>query len=276
MTGRPLFLLGVGAQKAGTTWLQRYVTGDRSVALPAMKEFHVWNEVYMTDGPASVVLDGSNTEEREKLRRRMIDLPSAYFDYFSDLLRTTGKSLSCDITPAYSGLPPEAFSSIRAGFAERGMDVRGIFLIRDPVERCWSAVRMYRRKGQALPDIGAFPESVDEAVLAYCSTRHARNRGSYEQTVDALEHSLGAENVHVALYETMFEPEQLAALSAFAGVELRAEQAERRYNEGRAAGALGTEARRAVARAYRQTLEYCARRFPETREWWPSYAQLSE
>ncbi len=37
------FILGVGAQKAGSTWLFRYLNKLPGAIRPFYKEFHIWN-----------------------------------------------------------------------------------------------------------------------------------------------------------------------------------------------------------------------------------------
>lgn len=269
--GEKTFLLGVGAQKAGTTWLHRYITQDRAVAIGAMKEFHVWSDLQSAPRDRIQEVEGDHTGEKERLRRRMLQAPDFYFDYFADLLSAPGKTLSADITPAYAALPAEAYRVIRTGFEKRGIAVRAIFLMRDPVERCWSAVRMYRRKKLGIPGLDISGD-LERSLVDYCRTPHAQGRGRYDKTIEALESAFDGKDIHYGLYETLFEPESLARLSAFLDIPPSTGFAHTRYNESPKEASISSEARSVVAGAFREALQYCGQRFPESRSLWPSYS----
>ena len=69
-----------------------------------------------------------------------------YFIYFSMVLKNGGIAL--DITPSYAGLSAHRFNFINTKFIERGVQVKCIFIMRDPVKRCISAFNMNRNKSQ--------------------------------------------------------------------------------------------------------------------------------
>ena len=43
---KPVFVLGLGAQKAGTSWLHRTLSKNDNVNLGFEKEYHVWDYVF--------------------------------------------------------------------------------------------------------------------------------------------------------------------------------------------------------------------------------------
>lgn len=158
------FLLGVGAQKAGTTWLHDYLSHSPQADLGFTKEYHVFD---------SLTLPGSTKFRKLITRQAIKDLedphsigtprPSVtraaflydqeiYFDYFAGLLKRDGIRLTGDITPSYSGLSEETLLRIRDGFAARGIAVKPVFLMRDPVDRLQSMVRMGFRERKITPD----------------------------------------------------------------------------------------------------------------------------
>jgi len=47
----------------------------------------------------------------------------------------------------------KVFKSIQDGFERRGVTLKVIFLMRDPIQRCWSAVRMRRRNARAAGNV---------------------------------------------------------------------------------------------------------------------------
>lgn len=266
----PTFVLGLGAQKAGTTWLHRYLGGAGEFAAGPMKEYHVWNAIYRIDGADVPTLEGSDTAAREALRQRMIAAPDAYFDHFAELLEQNGKTIAADITPAYSALPPEALERICSGFQARGIAVKAVFLIRDPVERCWSAARMYRRKQLSVAGLSpALGEA--EFVRAYAASAHSQNRGRYEATIRHVERAFASGDCFFGIYEELFERASVNALSAFLGVRPRPEAAGTAHNVSPKHSELPLDVQREVATAYAETLAVCAERFPRTCALWRSY-----
>lgn len=235
-----------------------------------MKEYHVWDAVYRTDGADASVLEGRDTSEREALRAALIADPQRYFRHFAALLDQPATRLTADITPAYSALPADAFDRIREGFGRAGVAVKVVFLIRDPVERCWSAVRMYRRKQATIA--GLNPELGEtEYLLRYATTGHAQRRGRYDRTIATLERVFGPESVFVGIYERLFDRAVLQSLSDFLCVAPRAEAADDFYNVSPKAADLPSAVRCEVAGAYADTLGFCRDRFPQTLDLWRSY-----
>ncbi len=268
------FVLGLGAQKAGTTWLHRYLAEAPEFARGAMKEYHVWDCIYGTDAGDPIALEGADTGEREALRRKLVESPELYFEHFAALVEQPGKGIAADITPAYSALPAEALARICDGFRRRGINVKLIFLMRDPVERCWSAARMYRRKDLRVAGMDpGVPE--DDYVRAYAASEHAQRRGRYERTVAAIETAAPASSVFYGFYESLFDPDNLSALSQFIGIDTRPDLAVREFNVSPKRDLLEREVRTAIAGAYRETLDFCAKRFPRTLDLWESYSLVS-
>jgi hypothetical protein len=269
---RGTFLLGLGAQKAGTTWLHRYLLRSDAFRPGAMKEYHVWNAIYGTDEGGAPAIEGEDTRLREELRSAMISTPDRYFDHFAQRLESLA-GLTADLTPAYAALPEQALARNKSGFETRDIAFRALFLMRDPVERCWSAARMYRRKGIAVAGLDtAMPEA--DFLLLYCRTAHAQNRSRYDATINALERVLTPDQTFVGIYEEMFEPSLLKQLSQFLGVDYRQDVSRQQFNASPKTSELQLDVATEVARAFADTLAFCRDRFPRTQALWPSYALL--
>jgi len=104
-----LHFLGIGAQKAGTTWLHRSLQLHPRLGFSAKKEVHFWDQQ----------------------RDRGI---AWYREQFSE----DDDRLHGDITPAYSILEPEVIREIRQEFPA----LRLIYILRNPIERAWSHAKM--------------------------------------------------------------------------------------------------------------------------------------
>lgn len=46
MSQKKIFILGIGAQKAGTTWLYQYIKNSPKANLGQLKEYHFWNMIF--------------------------------------------------------------------------------------------------------------------------------------------------------------------------------------------------------------------------------------
>jgi hypothetical protein len=144
--------LGIGAQKAGTSWLHRNLRCHPALFLPQQKELHYWD-----------------TGFHRSLR------------FYAGKFAAAGDRVKGEITPAYSTIPAE-----RVRVIHRLMpDLRLIFLMRNPVDRAWSHalmqfVKQQRRRIEEVPP---------DEVYAHFRSLESRLRGDYLRT---LENWLGA------------------------------------------------------------------------------------
>lgn len=136
--------LGIGAQKAGTTWLHANLAVHPEIFLPEAKELH-WLDWNWHRGP------------------------HAYASWFAG----AGPRLAGEITPAYAIAPPERIRSIVALVPE----VRVVHLLRDPVERAWSqAVMNLERYGGG---IGS-----ESALLGHLASEPVISRSLHTAAID--------------------------------------------------------------------------------------------
>jgi hypothetical protein len=269
------FLLGVGAMKAGTTWLHDYLAASPQCEPGVRKEYHVFDSLDLPKEPyllhrvvekarasLDVVARGRSTDPTFLVQAAMIADEQLYFDYFTALLlRSPETRLSLDITPAYALLSPERLASVRSGFERRGVRAVAAFLMRDPVERIWSQVRMQKRRR---PETN--PGTAEELVAQRYAEPSYAERTRYEQTVPNLDRAFG-ELTHYAFYEELFDPSlaasRLAALCDFVGIDHREPDLDARFNVSPRSAGLPEETARAVAEHYRPTYEFVASRFPD-------------
>ena len=272
--GKGTFLLGVGAQKAGTSWLHAYLHGRDDADFGFLKEYHVhdartveslnpfrslarqrglrrtWGELQLWARP------------RTRRRWGFIQHPERYFDYFEGLLARPGIRLTGDITPSYACLEADTFAAIHQALEERGIRLRVVFLLRDPLERIISSVRMNRRK-KGLSDTAEEVEALRHA--AQRRPRGMENRSDYRRTLENLDRALPPEAVHVGFYETLFNPEGIAEICDHLEVPPTPAPFTTRVNAGSSAGLddLPTDALADLGRWQRETYRYCLERFAE-------------
>lgn len=200
--------LCIGAQKAGTTWLDRMLRQHPGVFLPPMKEVHFYDFLYIPEHRGWIRKSFDKHAEAQTrgrgLGRIMAGRPDfgAYFQRLATLPRRQDAWYEAvfdhpsaegrcrgEITPAYSILPPEGIAHVRA----TNPAMRLILIVRDPVDRALSHLRMAanrrNRPGIDLAWLEAEAPDLLEAALS---------RSAYRE--------------NIARWEAVFPPEQLLCL----------------------------------------------------------------
>lgn len=195
------FVLGVGAQKCGTSWLHGYLSNNINANFGALKEYHIWDALYVQECHNFVA------HKDDGLRFRLQNEKGAYEKYFSSLI-CNGINLTGDITPSYSGLSADCFSLIRDKIESSGFDLKVVFLMRDPFERCWSAVRMDRLNTKKILDMS----ELDQLEAAY-KTKNFIIRTAYNLTIEALEAAFSLDQIYYGIYEELFNDQKIEELS---------------------------------------------------------------
>ena len=149
-TSGPDFL-GIGAQKAGTTWLYQHLAAHPQITFPAGKEVHYWD-----------LLESGRRSE-----------PSTW--YLEQFTRPARPDVRMgDITPAYAVLQPETVARIAALLPR----LKLIFILRNPMERAWSAALMALDKASM-----TLEEASDAWFLEVLRSHGSRLRSNYLRTL---------------------------------------------------------------------------------------------
>jgi hypothetical protein len=254
------FLLGVGAQKAGTSWLHQQLNQRNDAHFGFLKEYHIHDALHV-DAFANYGRGRRWTFGPRSLRRRWLMGDTArYYNYFQTILQRPGIALTGDITPSYAALPASALRSIREEFDQRGIRVCPVFLMRDPIERLISKQRMKCRKsGQrdAATEVAALRK------LASQSPRSAELRGNYAQTLTQLDEAFGLGHCFIAFYETLFTPETYGALCRALRIAYREPNWDEQVNRSRTTTIVPDDVLDALGRWQAGTYAAVAQRFPE-------------
>lgn len=269
MKDQKTFFLGLGAQKAGTTWLVNYLSHSGRVATNIVKEYHVWDALHI-QGHAHMIVsrEESGASPINKLRYFLQQSPENYFNYFIYMMEQQARSMTCDITPNYAGLNRTVLQAIADGFLGKGVSTKAIFLMRDPVERCWSAARQKSKIKTGRSSV------TQEELLEHASLPGAVMRTRYDVTIGEMEAAFDASAVYIGLYEEMFETENLLKLSEFCGVPPKPGFAKEKINATPAPDALSEETYRQIANRYREVYHFVADRYPRAKELWKGFAYL--
>lgn len=272
------FLLGVGAHKGGTTWLHDYLKGRPDTDMGFLKEYHVFDALFIDEAVIrrkflqqriKDIVSPTRWPRLDQLRLlRFLGNPEHYFDYFQRLCRDPRVKLTGDITPSYSGLPIEAFGYIKQQLEQRGFDVKVLLLMRDPVERCLSATRMWMRHSR----IERTAESEAARLAVFHQLPGYRLRTRYDLTIANLEAVFRPEQIFYGFYEELFDQASVRALCRFLGLPYLEPDLAKRVNESRTDHVLPDALRAEVAQAYAMVYRAVGERFGQARvaALWPN------
>ena len=232
------FLLGVGAQKAGTSWLHDQLHRRRDADFGFLKEYHVFDALELEHFSSFRPQNPSPLQWRTWRRARMIRRPERYFSYFASRLKPSHIRLTGDITPSYAGLSAKSFQQIRSAFTQRGVTTRAVFIMRDPVERFLSQQRMQlRKRGSLTPEQEI--EHLDKASIKL--HKRVSPRSDYAATLDALRAGLAQSEVFIGLYETLFTPAAHRDLCRYLGIPEQIPDLNHRINASQATTSVEPE-----------------------------------
>lgn len=158
--------LGIGAQKAGTTWLHRMLSQHPDLWLPPIKEIHYFDRAHSknhlsANGQASNltrarseavarakywVTQSKLAPEKMSERLRCLDIVGASLltdEWYASIFEFAPRQAICgEITPEYALVNDAAI----AHMLRLKPELKFVFIMRDPVDRCWSALRMEDRR----------------------------------------------------------------------------------------------------------------------------------
>lgn len=172
--------LCIGAQKAGTSWLAQMLGQHPQIWIPPFKEVQYFNHLFMPAHRQWIGWHYRNKQQeiRERHVRRDVPLPPELDAYLGAI--TSGRMFhnqwykrifapapqhahAMDFTPEYSTLPDEGVDYV-ASFLRKA---KVIYLIRDPVDRAISQLRMnLRREGRSPATTADWLAEIANPVLA--------------------------------------------------------------------------------------------------------------
>jgi hypothetical protein len=222
----PTILFGVGATKAGTSWLWDWLRGHPQAHVSGIKELHWFDAV------AAGRLDASARDLRRQIAEaegrgaapaRLADLrawlavvergdQAGYVDY---LTQGAGDArLVADVTPAYALLPEGTLRHMGA----LTPDVRFLYVLRDPVDRLWSHVRMIARRRTREGDVT--PERCRRILMRTLRGEEPEIavRSDYAGALARLTAAVAPARLMLQVFEEMFAQGAMDRIAAFLGL----------------------------------------------------------
>jgi hypothetical protein len=177
----------IGAQKAGTTWLHKMLGQHPDIWLPPVKEVHYFNRVHLAkpvnpvSGPSA--LDAARAEVVRRTIQWTLNSQLAVAEkndkilclnvigearltdeWYGNIFSMAPATSRCgEITPEYALLQDDGIEHI---FRLRP-EIKIIFILRDPIDRGWSHLRMDEQKGLLTPKTMLRRISRSAGFLAY-------------------------------------------------------------------------------------------------------------
>ena len=242
------FLLGVGGQKCGTTWLYRQLMQQPWFAPGDRKEYRLFE-------------------------RSSPSLEDYAFHFRHCLQIRPGTSVCADITPAYALLETAELSKIQHALEQEHFRVRALFVVRDPLERLWSQVRMHRIKGNVK---GHAPYQSDtEGIRDMLHRAGAEGRTRYHYTVKRLQQVFTPVDLHITIYEQMFQPLFAEELEQWLGLPIEALHPQERINSSPKQSVLSEDIQVEVVNHFADVYTWAEGHFgPGIRQLWGGYRLL--
>jgi Sulfotransferase family len=268
------YVFCLGATKAGTSWLQDQLAAHPDCRMRTIKEYHYFTKTKPADFDAAIA---ANAREMARLtaknaarafdqgawaRQNIADLqaydavlarglPDAAA--FAALLQGgAGQGhVMGDFTPAYALMSEPKLKDL-AAFAP---DTRAIYLIRDPVARLWSHIRMVAASAAwALLDRIMHGDRTGECGAI-------TQRGDYAAVLPKLKRAFDPSRLLVMFYEDMLTQPGFARICAFLGIAARPADLNRKVHAGKPLTLTAAD-RLAAARFLRPQYEFVAQMFP--------------
>ena len=247
----PTLLYGVGATKAGTSWLYRYLHDHDACKMPAVKEAHYWDTfdpqkrdkqiaAYTLRLSELTALQQHALTENRSWQVRNMDRRIACMRELLEVLRgdrdedlayvawlmrgAEGAKLVGDITPNYATLSEERLGEMAALTPTS----KFLFLLRDPIDRLWSHVRMQARRFRQDGEVYAKKaNNILWRVVNAGAEAHIMERGDYPAIVSKLRRVVPDGRLMVSFIEELVTPEGLRRLCTFLGIPFQSGDAVR-------------------------------------------------
>lgn len=265
----PDFLV-IGAQRAGTTWLHRVLSQHPALWVAPVKELHYFDK---SDTPRTVM----DPKERQRVGLSGLKSLDPWYvrywfgarsdDWYARLFRRaqTKGFIAGEVTPAYATLDESVFRRIH----RMNGNIKLVFVMRDPVDRVWSAVSNAYKKGKGR----ARGTLTNRQVRSWMREPGRASRSAYLDTIERIEGIFPKRQIHYCFFDDLRDrPEQFSRdIFSFLGVDPdQAEQIELPEAINTAAGDKTVPDIFALdmAKEYLPMVEALSQRFGEVPERW--------
>jgi hypothetical protein len=227
--------VGIGAQKAGTTWLYRNLQAHPEVWMPPIKELHYFDEKVELEGGFLSRLRGDRPADKrwrrqirtrlrhpfERLSRQDLAWDLAYFfkppgdAWYASLFEQGRGKTTGELSPDYAILGKEGVARVHGLMPEAKI----VFMMRNPIERPWSVANMgLRIRGKTAEDVTV------KGFLRQAKNKRVRRMTDYLRTLDTWGSFFREDQIFVGFLEDVhfFPEETFRSLCLFLGIDASA------------------------------------------------------
>lgn len=261
-----MFLLGVGAQKSGTTWLYAQLAKHPEVSFGWKKELSFWGSLW-----DKKLADRKPKRLRNRLRDKFYHFPNGKRiphyplftswlarEYFDELKRIVaeGTRVVSDVTPHYAAISAKGFDTIKKLSVKNGFTLRVLFIMRDPVERVISGV-MHSNRRLKNPTNEELVDLVSQTYQSY--PVEARTR--YDKTIQNLESVFSPSDTHYVFFEELFTTETMNGIEKWLNISPIPADFDERIGPGTHKVSIPQELRKDIRNHYQPVYEFCEKKF---------------
>jgi len=258
------FLLGIGAQKAGTSWLAKYLQKHPDVFLSPLKEMHFFDSKYLNEFSH---VEKKFEQRRNKLfnenrnssifqhldaRIKMNSDIKKYIEYFKKF--GAQHAFIGEITPSYSLLKRENFLQIKNDIP---FETNVILILRNPIDRFWSQLNF-------TPSLA---NNLDcTKISRYLNKKIYWERSNYERLVVDIFEVFDTPNITIAFYENIFSKDlrtkndSIRKMIESIGIEYHPKllSTEKKVNKTKSKAKLDENARREAFHSFSSIFQFIA------------------
>ncbi len=276
---RSIFI-GIGAAKAGSTWLANYLWKHEQVFLSPTKGLRYFDQKYgrptrqmkLTIPHVKALIKYSlespftGTQLLFHYAMLLCRFDGAYRRYL--LAGNSKKRAVGEISVTYCGLSRDTFRIIDRLVPES----RFIFIVRNPTDLLWSSARFIATKRRGNPSA---VQLIDDPIFI----QKQATVSNYGRTIRDLKEIVGNERLLVVFFENLFSDsgeEECKKICNFIGVDYDAPELENKINSS-PASQMNPEIRRTIIKQFADVYEYMAKSYPDSypESWKRDYAYLT-
>lgn len=225
--------LGIGMERAGTSWVNAQLAAHPDIWVPPLKELHFWDVIDcpLEEGGAKVYEPRYNFHLKARLKHKALPFlskkhgrPELYLNSYLENLKWdaryffgtqneewyqrlfdpvfTGGRLCGEVTPYYANMTPEMIARIEV----MNPHMRYILMLRDPAQRAWSAliyhfVQIDKRR---------FEDISEDEMLQWLAGPLAQSRSDTQGILDKWQSAVPDERLFIDTFENIAtQPEAL-------------------------------------------------------------------
>ncbi len=275
--------LGIGAQKAGTTWLHRNLQAHPQIYMPR-KEVHYFDR--KIDDRSNAVMRALGKRQSDVQWRRQVShwarvrviknrslkdfvwglkyyMRSYNDEWYASVFQPKSEKVAGEITPAYSALSRKKVAHVH----EIMPGTKIIFFLRNPIERAWSQVVMSFDKAEK----GSAESISEEELIRRAGHEGTRLLTNYSRTLENWGAFYPEDQIFLGFLEDVhfFPKELLNNVHAYLGVDPYVEASlTTKKIHSRSADRMPTRVAVHLAQNYHQEIARLAERFGGYASFW--------